>query len=143
MNSKNFLIIIIIIVIAVLLLVSSFLVGFYFSQKEPLKIGGTENIVKIVNSKVIPSIIANGIVTEISGRIITLSSNEESLDINIREDAKIYSLRDISGEINPTFEFIKVGDNLSINIKILSDGKIEGLSITIPPLPTSSGNNTP
>ena len=93
---------------------------------------------KILSSKVIFSINAHGKVLNIDGRNITLESNEEVLTIKLKDNAKILSapsVNNVSNLIKHNIDFkeIKEGDTLSINIKILSDGTIEGQSVIIFP----------
>ncbi len=86
------------------------------------------------------SITASGLITNISERTITLTQAEESLTIPIREDAKIvaYVTPETEGaplerkEIN--LEDIEVGNYLSVSIKILPEGQLEGVDVTVLPV---------
>ncbi len=107
-----------------------------------------ENLEKITGalrslsfSKVVPSITATGKVTKISGRNVTLTQEGESIEVFIKEDAKISSFNaPASDQETPptgsvqtqnTFEAIKVGDNLSVRVKVLPNGQIEGSWLVI------------
>ena len=110
------------------------------SQLEKLE-RATSALNSLSSSKVIPSIVAFGEVTKISGRTITLTYGTENLPIRIKEDAKIYSFNTptpgqetpLTGPIQTesTFEAIKAGDNLNISVKVSPDGELEGLSVII------------
>lgn len=98
-------------------------------------------VVKDLNSQVITSIGAYGIVTKIDGRNITLSNQSDSIIIAVRDDAKIYSFVTMNGK--PTsqqidFKDIKNGDNVSISVKVSLDGQIEGYSLIVSPPVLSS-----
>jgi len=97
--------------------------------------------VQTLSSKVIPSITAFGQLTNIDGRNVTLTFGGDSLTVKIRDDAQIYlpatTTKDSKG--NPVtapqqtakFSDIKVGDNVSVNLKLLPDGQIEGQLVII------------
>jgi len=97
--------------------------------------------VNTLSSKVIPSITAFGQVTNISGRDITLTFGGDSLTIKIKEDAPIYlpatATKDKDGnsvtsaQQTAKFSDIKVGDNASVNLKLLATGQIEGQLVII------------
>ncbi len=104
--------------------------------------------INVLSSKVIPSIAAYGIVTKIDGRNITLTYQTDSIVITMRSDAKIYSYVVNSALVKPgskppanayvtklaDFNDIKVNQNLSANIKVYPDGRVEGFSaIFLPP----------
>lgn len=96
--------------------------------------------VKDLSSKVV-SVSASGSVTKISGRSITLSQQGDSMVIGIKSDAKIYSFISTSSGTNKgastsqqvDFSSIKVGNNVSVNIKVLPSGEVEGFSVIILP----------
>jgi hypothetical protein len=97
--------------------------------------------VQTLSSKVIPSITAFGEVSSVEGKDITLTFGGDSLKIKVRDDAQIYlpatSTTDQNGKpvtsAQKTAEFsdIKVGDNVSVNLKLLPDGQIEGQMVII------------
>lgn len=108
---------------------AGYLAGIGVKQEQPKNFEKTVNAVKsLSSSKVVPSITAMGKVTKISGRNITLTNGEESIEIYIKDDAKIYSSQKESN-----FGAITVGDNLNIRIKISPDGQIDGSSVVIMP----------
>ncbi|MEK7658529.1 MAG: hypothetical protein AAB352_01530 [Patescibacteria group bacterium] len=94
--------------------------------------------VKSLSSKVIPSIVAFGEVASISGRNITLKNAGESLIIKIDENAQISSFNavPVKGTNTPTqgkaeFKDIKVGNTLSINLRLLPSAVLKGMSVVI------------
>ena len=97
--------------------------------------------VQTLSSKVIPSITAYGQISKIDGRNLTLAFGGDSLTIKIRDDALVYmpskTTSDSSGKqiITPQtqskFSDIKTGDNVSVNVKLLSDGQLEGQIVII------------
>ncbi len=108
-------------------------------------------VIKMLSSKVIPSIAAQGTVTKIDGRNITLNYQTDSITIGIRNDAIIYSIvfntsPAKTGSINNgassskqiDFKALKIGDNISVNFRVLPSGQIEGFSIIVLPIPSSS-----
>lgn len=110
----------------------------YAPQIEKLQI--LETTAKALSSPVVFDITALGKVTNIDGRNITLNRNNQELTIKIKEDAKITSAfkSAVPGENRfsvvekpDTFENIKKGDGLRINIKVLENGKLEGDVVTI------------
>lgn len=141
MDRKN--LIILIAVAVVFLIVGAGLGIFYQTQKAvvpPKEVPKVEAVQKL-SSKVIPSITAYGTVANISGRNITLTFGGDSLTVKIRDDALIYLptayIKDSKG--NPVtvpqqtakFADIKTGDNISVNLKLLPDGQIEGAMVII------------
>jgi len=116
--------------------------GVFYQQqntapKEVVKI----QAVQTLSSKVIPSITAFGQVTKIDGKTITLTFGGDNLTVKIRDDAQIYlpatSAKDKNGKLvtsqqqTAQFSDIKVGNNVSVNLKLLSDGQIEGQLVII------------
>ena len=98
--------------------------------------------VRQLSSKVVPSIAAYGIVTNISGRTVTLTAQSDSMVITVRKDAQIYSFvpsasdtaqKNTSSSRKITLADVKPGDNASINIKVLPMGQIEATSVIILP----------
>ena len=107
------------------------------APKEVVKI----QAVQTLSSKVIPSITAFGQVTKIDGKTITLTFGGDNLTVKIRDDAQIYlpatTAKDKNGKLvtsqqqTAQFSDIKVGNNVSVNLKLLSDGQIEGQLVII------------
>jgi hypothetical protein len=115
----------------------------YQQQKEVLP---SKDILKVqavqtLSSKVIPSIAAFGTVTNISGRNLTLVSGNDSLTVKISDGAQIFlpatTTTDKNGKVvtSPqqavSFSEIKNGNNVSVNLKLLPDGQIEGQMVSI------------
>lgn len=99
---------------------------------------GTENsVLKILNSKVVSSIMASGKVTGIDGKNLVLTAENTSIKVKIMEETQISSFTSGDGvnkktvQKNVRFEDIKVGDNLSVNFRLLKDGQIEAQSVII------------
>jgi len=146
-------IVIIVLIGGAILLGAGYLAGVSLEKERTApdleKLEKLEKINNVLNSfnslKVIPSIVAFGEVTEISGRTVTLTYGAENLPIKIKENAKISSLTALvpdveGGQVVPeqkTVEFkdIKIGDNLNVSLRLLPEGELEGLSVIIfPPL---------
>jgi hypothetical protein len=110
-------------------------IGIYFQfQKDAPKLNIARNVIKSLSSKTVPSIVAFGKASKIEGKNITLDYNGDNITIGISDDAQIYSSSNQNAGAAPTaasFENIKIGDNLSINLKVLADGQLEGQSIII------------
>ena len=125
--------------ILILLGVILFLVGggigiFYQMQKD----SSGDTVIKALSSKVIPSIVAYGQVTEINGRNITIFYSGETLTVPIAQDAQVSSFTQANGQTGSTqqqssFNQIKKGDSINISIKVSSDGKLEGKMVIILP----------
>ncbi len=92
-----------------------------------------ENVVKILRSDVVPSIVSYGKVTSIDGRKITMSFNNDSITIIINDDAIISSLvgsQDYSAGQNVSdISKIKVGDVLNISLIVDESGNFHGDSV--------------
>lgn len=142
MERKN--LIILHIVGGLLILVVGTALGFFYQifmgavpQKEMPKI----QAVQTLSSKVIPSITAYGTVTKIDGKNVTLTFGGDSLTVKIRDNAQIFlpasSSKDSKGNTvtlpqqTARFADIKTGENISVNIKLLPDGQIEGQLVII------------
>ena len=132
--SNKTLIIIVVLIIAGLglgLLVGIYLGGTLYQQEEnkPLK-NAIDPLKCLGSSKIISAVGVIGEVTKISGRTVTLYNGTENFPVTINENAKILSwLPQDQGE--KSFEAIKVGDSLLVNVKVLSDGQFEVSGVTI------------
>lgn len=114
--------------------------GILYQSKNPAQVVKIQ-AVQTLSSKVIPSITAFGQVSNIDGKNITLSFGGDSLTIKIRDDAQVYlpatSTTDKNGKpvISPQqtaqFSDIKKGENVSVNLKLLPDGQLEGQLVII------------
>lgn len=97
--------------------------------------------ISVLSSKAVQSIVAYGQVEKIEVRNITLVYAGEKITIAVEDNAQIFSSiaqKDPkTGNLatgNPQkaeFKDIKTGDMVSITLKILADGKIEGESVFI------------
>ena len=94
-------------------------------------------VVKNLSSKTVPSIVAYGKVEKIEGKNITLAFSGDTITVPIAPNAHIFSLRSVVDKTNgssvqdSSFEKIKNGDTLSINLKLLADGTMQGSTINI------------
>jgi hypothetical protein len=97
--------------------------------------------VKALSSKAVQSIVAYGQVERIEGRSITLVYAGEKITVTLKDNAEIFSsiakkdpktgnLKTPAPE-KAEFKDIKTGDMVSITLKILADGKIQGESVFI------------
>ncbi len=119
-------------------------------QKTASQLEKSGKLTELTSSKIIPSIVAVGKVTNISGRTITLrahTSEEEPLTISIEiaNDAKLSSFvfpTAKEGEESvlgaPTreeieFKDIEVGSDVNVSLKILPDGSFKGISVIVFP----------
>ena len=118
----------------IIALIGGGVIGMYFQfQKDSFEIDKGKKMAAVLNSlssRAVPSVVAFGSVSKIDGRSITLTYGGENITINISDDVKIYSSSGNEQAIAP-FEIIKVGDNLSINIKVIPEGQLQGQSIII------------
>lgn len=125
-----------------IIIVLTIVLGFVFNYGQKLgEKTGRALILNLLESKVIRgvSVSASGEITEISGRFLTLSAEEDTLTVLIRDDAPIHRLIR-SEEYQPgqpvtreeiEFEAIKIGDQTGISCQLKADGTLEGRSITI------------
>ncbi len=131
--------------------------------------GATQNsaqvmppIIKSLSSKVVPSVTAYGTVTAISGSSLTVTSGTDSMVIPVATTAKIYAFTLAAVAAKPatttskavpattasstktiTFAQVKVGDKVSVNLKVLPSGYVQGLSvIVLPPAPVLPKDTT-
>jgi len=135
--------IIIVLIFAVMFFTGGVLTGFAWQSvvNAGAKLPQKAAAVQTLSSKIIPSITAFGNVSKIDGRKITLSYQGDSLAINIKEGAEVYlpskTVNDANGKAQTipqkqvSFEDIKVGQNVSVNIKLLADGQMEGQMVII------------
>ena len=107
-------------------------IGIYFQfQKDAPKLNIARNVIKSLSSKTVPSIVAFGKASKIEGRNITLDYNGDIITINISDDAQIYTSSSGTEQTATSLENIKIGDNLSVNLKVLPDGQLQGQSVII------------
>lgn len=96
-------------------------------------------VVKALSSKTVVSIVMYGQVTSIDGRNLTINFNGESYTLGIKKDAVVYAFSSKSGSTASVqqavkFEDIKQGQNISVNLKLLPDGQLEGQTVFILPV---------
>jgi hypothetical protein len=141
MDRKN---LVILIIVAIVFFVVGGGVGVMYQNQMgvvPANEAPKIQAVQTLSSKVIPSITAFGQVSSIEGKDVTLTFGGDSLKIKVRDDAQIYlpatSTTDQNGkpvtsaQQTAKFSDIKVGDNVSVNLKLLPDGQIEGQMVII------------
>ena len=138
MDSRNITIIILLIAVLALAVGSGVLLQKDLSQfgKAAKTEAKMEAVVKSLSSQAVPSVVAFGEVSKIDGRNITLTYNGDSVTVAIKEDAQISSFVVPSGggagkQTIVPFGNIKNNDKLSINLKVLSDGQLQGQSVII------------
>ena len=119
------------------------------TQKATPQVEKSEKLIELMNSKMVPSVVAVGEVTAISGRNITLRAHTNqdgslTIPIEITRDAELSSFivtTEEDGSIilgGPSreeikFKDIKVGDNVNVSLKISSDGTFQGASVIVFP----------
>lgn len=140
---KKNLVIFLIIIIEIAVLSLTFYAGVLLQSEKTASQSRLEitKLVEALNSKVFPSIVASGEVTNISGRTITITREGANLAIPISEGAEIASFGPVfnTGEnITPLkkkldFADIKVGNSISIILKLSPGGELYGTSVSIFP----------
>jgi len=113
-------------------------VGIMYQKSKTASISPEENpVYKILNSKLIPVITAYGKIVSINGSDMVLGSGEEMLNIKMEDNAPIYffdSSVDLgNGLSTPSQKIIgidklKEGQEISINLEIDKNGKINGVA---------------
>jgi len=104
-------------------------------------------VIKSLSSKAVPSIVAYGQVAKVDGKNVTISYMSDSVTVHIADSAQVYSFAKTgakgtsSTQQNANFTDIKKGDTVSINLKLLADGTLEGSTVNIL-IPFGSANNT-
>jgi|GEM_PF-1459832 hypothetical protein len=145
MNIKN---VILAFILGILAFIAGASWGMLFQNQKSVALPQVQNqamseTVKALSSNVVPSIAAYGIITNISGRNITLTAQHDSMTVPINQDAQIYSFvpdasaapsaKNTSSSRQIALSDIKKGDNASINIKVLGNGQLSGTSVIILP----------
>lgn len=132
MNSANMLLLIIVILAAGI--IGGLCGSLYQMQHYSLQVQKAETL-DMLSSEAVESIMAFGEVTNVSGRIVTLSFGEgKNLQIYIKDDAKIYNRTMVNKKIVATeikFEEIKNGVNLNIPITVSATGRLEAIAAVI------------
>lgn len=150
MNIKN---VLISLVAGILILILGVWLGMLLGGKGTMTASQTSQVAagaaltKALSSKVIPSIAAYGQVTKIDGSNLTISYQGDSVVVSVDSNSKIYSFAKqpttttTKKTTAPTSQQIalkdvKVGDNVSVNIKVFPTGEMQGLSVVVlPPTP--------
>ena len=110
--------------------------GLVFSGKTGK---ASTEILALVKSKVVQSqwASARGRVTEIKDKTLTLTADEDSLTIPIKEGAELINLiRGEGGALVPEkieFKDIKIGDEVTVQIEIIAGGQFAGGNVTVFP----------
>lgn len=146
MNNKILIISISAVIGGIVLLVGSFFIGVFLqAQKTAPRIEEASKIIKLVNSKLILTIITNGKITNISERTITLSNEGESFAVFVKENAEISSVvfseneegknGSSVGPVQKRIEFkdIKIGDYANVSLEILPEGELKAKSVIVYP----------
>lgn len=136
MEKKN---LITLVVVAVLALIVGGVLGMSMqAQKDAPQIQKAEKFestIKSLSSKIVPSIMAYGQVSNINGRDLTIVYGTESLTINIKDDATIQSFVPPSNGSAPIQQKVEInalknGDSVNIGLELV-DGKLIGKSVVI------------
>lgn len=144
-----------IIILSIIIILAAFLIGggagiLYQSQKpvQPqasnLNVDQMSSLIKQLTSKPIASIAAYGQIQSIDGKNIALSYLGDSITVKLADNAQVFSLAvDSKGKTSQQkvdFSQVKKGDNVSISLKLLPDGTLQGQTIMI--LPTIASPTT-
>lgn len=119
--------------ISILLIFVVFMSGFLFARTgiESCREAGIEKLVNLHFFRM------NGVVTEISDRVLTISVNEQVAKIFVREDASVKTNEPIDEEFSYSdyreisFEDIKIGNSVSIFVEQKENMELEALSVNI------------
>jgi len=130
MSNKTLIIVAILIIAGLGLFVGGYLGGTLYQKEKDKFQKATDLFEYLGSSKIISSFVATGEVTKISGRTVTLSSGIEKFSDSINENVQVYSFAPGLQAVS-SFEAIKIGDNLDVNERVLSDGQLEVLGIII------------
>ena len=100
--------------------------------------GKLQPVINTLSSGVIQSIVASGQIQNISGRTIVLISGNDKAILNVPKSAQVFSYTGKNGIASGTpeavnFSNLKIGNNITANLKLLSGGQIECNSIYIFP----------
>lgn len=110
-------------------------------QSTAQKINTLEKLQSLFGSKTLQDreVYIGGKVTKISGGKITLTVENESLEVSVSKDAEIIAfVYPDKGPLVPqqkdiSFAEIKIGDEISANVKIKPDGQFEVVGIKVMP----------
>lgn len=109
--------------------------GMLFKMPQIAKLNLTVNSYSALKSGIITSIVATGKVGGISGRIVNLTLGKETMAIRIGDKAEIYSYSNApsSEKVIKNFSDIKIGDSLTLQVRLSADNQIEARSVVILP----------
>ncbi len=145
------------IALAVLFFIGGVFLGiFYQGQKTVLPLAPSSSglpspLIKSLSSSVVPAVSAYGAISKIDGQNLTLTKNSDSIIVPIKADARIYTIvinqsapvKAGSQPVKPTsvtkqiaLKDLKLGDNVSVNFKVLAGGQIEGFTVIVLPVNT-------
>lgn len=128
------------------LAIAIFVVGggvgvFYQKSQQPLASLPAEKTPNLINElkKSVVSITAYGQVSDIQGKSITLTNNNATLALPVAEDAQIYIFTPASGKTpaaqsSSSFDKIKKGDYVNVDIRFSQNNALEGSSVVILPI---------
>ncbi len=141
--------------LVVLFFIGGVFAGIYYQGQKavsplaPSSSGLPSPLIKSLSSSVVPAVAAYGTILKIDGQNLTLGKNSDSMIVPIRADAKIYTIvlaqpapvKAGSLPAKPTsvtkqiaLKDLKVGDNVSVNFKVLVGGQIEGFTVIVLPV---------
>lgn len=143
---KNLVNVIVGVAVGLVILILSFYGGVLLQTKKTApQIQILTNLQSLLQSKTLQNseVYLGGMVTKISGENITLTVKNESLEVPVSKDAKIiafvYPDKPEEGKAlvpqqkNIAFEDVKVGDEVSANVKIKPDGQFEAVGVRVLP----------
>lgn len=105
-------------------------------------------VVKALSSNMVNSLSVYGQVTNINGQDLILTFAGDIIAVHIKDNAPISSFASasaggVASQPQVKFSDIKNGNSLTIELKVLPDGQLEGQSIIVAPVfnAATSGNN--
>ena len=143
MNKKETNITVLLVIGGLVILAIGVGVGIFYQSERPeikqaIKMGPT---VKMLTSKAVQAIPVYGQIEKINGTNITISYAGDQITVGVKEGVQVFSSvaqKDpktgnlITGAPQPVkFSDLKVGDGVSITLKILENGQVEGDSVFI------------
>ena len=131
-------------VVILIIVIAASALGYWSAAKKNIS-AGEQVFLNLTKSKIVQSWTATayGKITAISGKTVTLSSQNQSenLSILIKDSAKIELVNFLeppqSGVVAKTstqqiqFSDLKVGQNASIAMQVINNGAVSGISIVI------------
>ena len=128
-------------ILIIFLLLFSFSFGLYLGSKKPVKVVEKETV-KVLEpkgSKLVEKRYFNirGILSEISGRTITLTKDGETIKIPIVEDAPVTSYvwrigePPFEGPKEVDFDYLRIGDEAATFVEERENGELVGTNVFI------------